>query len=1027
MGRDFRISVNGHSPATQEPTKQRHMAPAADILSPFGHIDGLDRDDFREAAYEIFFTACRSSPGFGGRSAITYYNSADSGGDANAAAAAAPGSPVKHPGVGMAVTSRVKRALGLKMIKRSPSSRRTSSAGAAAPSSPSAVAGSSPRLGFTVPPQGGRMRRPMTAAEIMRQQMRVTEQSDNRLRKTLMRTLVGQMGRRAETIILPLELLRHLKPSEFNDGHEYHIWQKRQLKILEAGLLLYPSIPLEKSDAFAVKFREIIDSCEIKAIDTNKNSTSMKALCNCIFTLAWRSHDGGSTDICHWADGYPLNVQIYAGLLSSVFDLKDETMVLDEVDELIELMKKTWSTLGINRSMHNLCFTWVLFEQYVLTGQVEPDLLGASFAMLAEVAVDAKKADREPIYMKMLGSVLTSMKRWTEIKLLNYHGNFSRDTLGIMDNMLPLLFACTKILEEDVPCYVNSPNDREEDRGEERTGNHVDHYIRASLRNAFAKMIEDQDINGAKNLDVQEVSEVLIRLARKTEELAVKEKDVFSPILKKWHPIAAGVAAVTLHNCYGTLLKQYLTGKPSPLNETVLVLQRAGKLEKALVQVLVEDSVDCEDGGKAIVREMIPYEVDSIIQRLLKQWIQERLQKGKEHILRAKQTETWNPKSKNEPHAHSAGELVSFAKEAVDSFFEIPATISEVLFYDLVDGLENLFRDYIAYVGSCGSRQNYLPPLPPLTRCSGDSKFFKLWKRAACHVGEEDLNQIFSNDGSHIRPSTSRGTQRLYIRLNTLHYLVLQLQALDKTLCVSPKVTPSKTLLSNRKQAGVSYFEASLTALQSACQHVSEVAAYRLIFLDSSSVFYSGLYAGGVVNRRINPALRILKQNLTLLCAIVTERAQPAALKEVMKASFEAFLMVLLAGGSSRMFTRLEHATVEEDFDNLKRLFCTCGEGLIVEDMVERESEVVQGVVALMGESTEQLIEDFNSVATECSGLGGLGGGQKILMPPTTGKWNRSDPNTVLRVLCARKDRAANLFLKKTFHLAKRRPGMRLI
>lgn len=152
-------------------------------------------------------------------------------------------------------------------------------------------------------------------------------------------------------------------------------------------------------------------------------------------------------------------------------------------------------------------------------------------------------------------------------------------------------------------------------------------------------MLEEQDINGTKSPEAPEASEMLIKLAKKTEELAVKEKDIFSPVLKKWHPIAAGVAAVTLHTCYGTLLKQYLTGKSSLLNETVLVLQRAGKLEKALVQRVVEDSVECEDGGKAIVREMIPYEVDSIIQRQLKQWIQERLQKGKEHVLRAKQTE----------------------------------------------------------------------------------------------------------------------------------------------------------------------------------------------------------------------------------------------------------------------------------------------------------------------------------------------------------------------------------------------------
>lgn len=327
-----------------------------------------------------------------------------------------------------------------------------------------------------------------------------------------------------------------------------------------------------------------------------------------------------------------------------------------------------------------------------------------------------------------------------------------------------------------------------------------------------------------------------------------------------------------------------------------------------------------------------------------------------------------------------------------------------------------------------GTKQNYMPTLPPLTRCSRDSKFVKLWKRAACSVGVEDLNQILSGgEAHHQRPTTSRGTQRLYIRLNTLHYLVTQLQALDKTVAMSPKVLPNKSLTSRRKPSSSSFFDGSLSILHQACHHVSEVAAYRLIFLDSNSVLYGSLYIGGVGNTRINPALRVLKQNLTLLCAIVTERAQPAAVKEVMKACFEAFLMVLLAGGNNRMFCMLDHPAIEEDFDHLKRLFCTCGEGLIVEDVVEREAEVVQGVVALMGQTTEQLVQDFSSVASETAGLGVGGVGQKIPMPPTTGRWNRSDPNTILRVLCARKDRAANHFLKKTFQLAKRGSKIRLI
>ncbi|KAL3828275.1 hypothetical protein ACJIZ3_017077 [Penstemon smallii] len=1015
MANHLRLS-NTNKPTTPEPDPTHHV-PVSNLLSPFGYLEGLDQDDYREAAYEVFFTACRSSPGFGGRNAITYYNPSDGGEDSGSSFGSGPGSPVlKPPGVGMAITSRVKTALGLKMLRRSPTSRRTSTCGV----NPSSPSGSSPRMAFTTHQNGARLRRPLTSAEIMRQQMRVTEPSDNRLRKTLMRTLVGQMGRRAETIILPLELLRHLKPSEFNDPNEYHLWQKRQLKILETGLLLHPSIPLDKSNTHAIKFRELIQACETKVIDPGKNSESMKSLVNCIVSLAWRSPDGGSTDVCHWADGYPLNIYIYNALLCSVFDLKDETLVLDEIDELLELMKKTWSTLGINRSIHNLCFTWVLFEQYVVTGQVETELLGASLAMLNEVANDAKKVDREPIYVKMLACVLTTMKKWCEKRLLNYHCRFDKGNVGLLENIVPVVFSTTKILEEDVPCYIAAGQEKGE-VGNNSTGNRVDHYIRSSLRNAFAKMLEDQNVKTTTNIEAREVSEVLIRLARETDELASKEKDIFSSVLKKWHPMSAGVAAVTLHTCYGTLLKQYLTGTSSVMNETILVLQRAGKLEKALVQMVVEDSAECEDGGKAIVREMVPYEVDSLILKLFRQWIQERLKKVRDNLQRVKESETWNPKSKTEPYAYSAVELIRCGKEAVENFFDIPVNVSENLVYDLTDGLEHLFRDYITFVASCGSKQSYLPILPPLTRCSRDSKFLKLWKRAACSVGVEDPNNM-SNEGNHPRPSTSRGTQRLYIRLNTLHYLLSQLQSLDKTISLSPKITPApKTRFGNRRQLGSSYFEHSRSAIQAASQHVSEVAAYRLIFLDSNSVFYGSLYVGDVANARIRPALRILKQNLTLLCAIVTDRAQPLALKEVMKASFEAYLMVLLAGGSSRIFYRSDHAMIEEDFDNLKRVFCMCGEGLIVEDVAEKEAETVQGVVALMGQSTEQLVEDFSIVACEASGIGVVGAGQKLPMPPTTGKWNRTDPNTILRVLCYRNDRAANHFLKKTFQLAKRR------
>ncbi|KAF6157255.1 hypothetical protein GIB67_041716 [Kingdonia uniflora] len=140
-----------------------------------------------------------------------------------------------------------------------------------------------------------------------------------------------------------------------------------------------------------------------------------------------------------------------------------------------------------------------------------------------------------------------------------------------------------------------------------------------------------------------------------------------------------------------------------------------------------------------------------------------------------------------------------------------------------------------------------------------------------------------------------------------------------------------------------------------------------------------------------------------------------------MKASFEAFLIILLAEGSIRIFLKLDHEMISEDFESLKRVFCSYGEGLVAEEVLDKEAEIVEGVVELMGKPTDQLVDDFSISACKASGMGMIGTGQKLPMQPTTGRWNRADLNTILRVLFYRNDIAANRFLKTTFQLAKRR------
>ncbi|CAL4970589.1 unnamed protein product [Urochloa decumbens] len=930
---------------------------------PFGRLDALGQDELRESAYEIFFAACRSSTtpaaGAGTRSAA-----------GRAAAAGAKN---------MAVTSRLKRALGLRARKTRPMV--------------------------------------MASAEMMRRQMGVSEQTDGRLRKTLVRCLVGpQMSRKVESLVLPLELLRHLKPSDFSDAADHRAWQLRQLKVLEAGLVSHPSVPLDRGNnpAAAALIREA----------ATQRGLDVRALSGAAAALSWRS-----VDACRWADGYPLNVHLYLSLLRAVFDSKDETAVLDEVDELLELIRKTWNVLGLNRMAHDVCFTWLLFEKYVTTGQVEPGLLGAVLTMLEQLS-DNKQQDNggvppEAWHLRILAATLASMHSWAEDKLLDYHDAFGGDhgAAGGSSSMekvvsLAVLAATMRgALGGDLSAAAAAA------AGSVSADEQVERYIRSSVRRAFTRLHETGTAGKMDSMIVEvdeDPCETLMYVAAQTKELARVEREVYSRVLRQWHPCPTAVAAAALHGCFGALLKRHLSrmGGGGLSSESVRALQTASKLEKSLLHMTAED-------GRHQMMAMGPYDVESTILDLAKGWMDERLTMGAECVRRARDSESWNPRSKAEPYAQSAVDLMKLAKVTVDELLELqvsPPPCRDELLQHLVNGIDELVQQYALLVAACAgpTKESYVPPLPPLTRCNQDSKLVQLWRKAAppCQAGvagNHHLNcggngdskprlLVVARPRGDVRPATSRGTQRLYVRLNTLHYLLAVLHSMERTTLGHPN---------NRRLQ----FRHARPALDAACLHISELSAYRLVFLDSAHVLHRTLYQGVVSDARIRPALRVMKQSLAFLAGVLSDRAQPLAVREVLKASVEAFLTVLLAGGSARAFSRADYGAVADDLASLKRLFCAFG---VAEEAVEREAAQAEGVVALMALSTDKLVDELLSrytTATPTTPADEL----PLALPPTTRRWSRSDPNTILRVLCYRDDEAASRFLKKAFHLPKRR------
>jgi hypothetical protein len=104
------------------------------------------------------------------------------------------------------------------------------------------------------------------------------------------------------------------------------------------------------------------------------------------------------------------------------------------------------------------------------------------------VANDAKKPDREAMYVKLLSSMLASMQGWAERRLLHYHDYFQRGDVFLIENLLPLALSASKILGEDVTITEGAGKDKGDTQIVDSSGDRVDHYIRASVKKAFAKV-----------------------------------------------------------------------------------------------------------------------------------------------------------------------------------------------------------------------------------------------------------------------------------------------------------------------------------------------------------------------------------------------------------------------------------------------------------------------------------------------------------------------------------------------------------
>ncbi|KAK7314422.1 hypothetical protein VNO77_32945 [Canavalia gladiata] len=957
------IRVNGGSKRHQQLQNAMPVHPIVDLPSPFGDPGpNFPESELRETAYEILVGACRSS----GPKPLTFISQSGRG-DRDRTTAPAPS---LHRSLTSTAASKVKKALGLK----------------------------------TASSRGSK--RAATTGELVRVQMKISEQSDTRIRRALLRIAAGQLGRRMDSVVLPLELIQLFRSSDFPSQQEYEAWLRRNLKVLEAGLLFYPHLPIDKTDPSAQRLRRIIRGGLEKPLDIGKNGESMQNLRSAVMSLACRSSDGSVSDTCHWADGFPLNLWIYQTLLEACFDIHAETCVIEEVDEVLELMKKTWVMLGISEMLHNICFSWVLFHRYVVTGELENDLLFASSNLLAEVKKDTE-ATKDPLYSKILSSTLSSILSWAEKRLLAYHDTFHSDNIESMESVVSLAALSAKILHEDISREYNWKR-KEADVAYTR----VDNYIRSSLRAVFTQKLEKLDHSKHPSRKQNKAFPILAVLAGDITELAYNEKAIFSPKLKRWHPLAAGVAVATLHVCFGNELKKYVKGINELTPDAIEVLTAADKLEKDLVQIAVADSVDSEDGGKSIIREMQPYEAEAVIASLVKEWVKIRVDRLGEWVDRNLHQEVWNPRANKEGFAPSAVEVLRIIDDTLEAFFLLPISMHAVLLPELMSGLDKSLQQYILKAkSSCGNRSTFIPTMPVLTRCSTKSKFNGVFRK-------KEKSQMTQRRKAHVETTNgdiSSDITQMCVRINTMQRIRMEVGVLEKRMVAN--LSSSKSTNEDDIADGASLkFKLSASAAVEGIHQLCECIGYKIIFHDLCHVLWDGLYVGDVSSTRIEPFLHELEQYLEIISSTVHDKVRTRVIVEVMRASFDGFLLVLLAGGPSRAFSRKDSAIIEEDFKFLTDLFWSNGDGL-PDELIEKHSTTIRGVLPLFHAETEHIIQQFSQLTMDMYGSTAK---SRLPLPPTADQWSPREPNTLLRVLCYRNDEAAAKFLKKNYNLPKK-------
>ncbi|KAL1547598.1 protein unc-13 isoform X2 [Salvia divinorum] len=849
--------------------------------------------------------------------------------------------------------------------------------------------------------------------DTVRLQMQISEAADAFIRRRLTQFVMGKVCAQIDVPQLSLVLLTGLLRSDFPSEKSYLHWKSRQVNIFEE-LVCSDHMKTEK-EMIEESLTKIKNSKEwdMKMSSSQRRDVLLNLRQVALAFSSVPGRFGIEGETYYWTSGYHLNIRLYEKLLFGLFDVLEESQIIEEAEVILKLVKLTWSMLGITERLHHTLFAWVLFQQFVTTEEAilwDHAIREVKHALSADV-----KDDKEVAYMRslacpnvgiecetrfdLLQSIFFSISLWCDSKLQDYHLYFSQKS-SFFERVL------TMGLSTGTQDFIPHGNTQ-------FTGYFLPNVVTQKIR-VYVEKTQYAACRRAIDFAIGSMNgkmHPLAILASELKQIAEKDLSIFSPVLRRWYPECAMVSAKMLHQLYGERLKPFIEDITSVTEDVRKVLPAAYDLECCLIELY---SSACEENISHYSRGFERYQIAEISKSFILDWVVAQYERILEWTGRAFDLEDWEPLSAQQKHAASAVEVFRIIEETVDQFFQwsLPMDITHlqallsIIFHSLDTYLSKVISQLV-------EKQKLYPSTPPLTR----------YKEATFPLIKRKVAESSITDHEIYKELDELTSSKLCIRLNTYRYIQKQIAILEEGIRkswesvtsnridrYSTERTPATLEPTDVNGESVSeLFVATLDCIRdSAAQGIrktSEFLGAKVVFWDMRDSFLSYLYYGGVEGNRIETVLPQFDKVLNDVCSVIDDTIRDLVVSNIWKASLEGFIWVLLDGGPSRAFSDSDTVLTEEDFNMLKELFIADGEGL-PRSLVEEEAKFYRQVLSLFSLQTQSLIKMLISSSQNMSaGVNSYKKGQRYV----------GDTHTLLRVLCHKKDKEASKFLKKHY------------